>query len=195
MFLLLSIFTWKALVFCSNVAIIKPLDQGLLAGQMQIVFKSTDICAAVKTKPSRALCVGVHEVFRFKALHRGERRENWSRSLPSIWELHMPLGTLVEGRFLQGSQFFIVVLDGMTGPQPSPRVLCAFAASLPLALVRRGFVSSNSGPSHARSRCVSVPLSSCVCVTSCAAGSGTGLICKGLRFTVVWGSFPKRLVN
>lgn len=77
----------------------------------------------------------------------------------------MPLGTSVEGRFLQGSQFFIVVLDGMTGPQPSPRVLRAFAASLPLALVRGGIVSSNSGPGHARSRCVSVPLSSCVCVT------------------------------
>lgn len=159
MFLLLSIFTWKALVFCSNVAIIKPLDQGLLAGQIQIVFESTDICAAVKTKLRHALCIGVHEVFRFQALHHGECRENWSRSLPSVWELCMPLGTLVEGRFLQGSQYFIMVLDVMTGLQPSPQVLCA------LASVRRGIVNINDGPSHARSRCVSLPQSSCVWVT------------------------------
>lgn len=50
MFLLLSIFTWKVLVFRSNVAIIKLLHQGLLAGQIQIVFKSVDVCAAVKTQ-------------------------------------------------------------------------------------------------------------------------------------------------
>lgn len=49
-FLLLSIFTWKALVFCSNVTIIKLLHQALLAGQIQIVFKSVDVCAAVKTQ-------------------------------------------------------------------------------------------------------------------------------------------------
>lgn len=57
MFLLLLIFTWKALVFCSNVAIINPLDQGLLAGQIQIVFKSMGICAAVKTNLRNTLYV------------------------------------------------------------------------------------------------------------------------------------------
>lgn len=101
MFLLLSIFTWKALVFCSNVAIIKPLDQGLLAGQIQIVFKSVDICAAVKTNLTHTLCIRVHEILQFKALYHGKCSENRSRSLPSDWELHILLCTIVEARFLQ----------------------------------------------------------------------------------------------
>jgi len=73
----------ETLVFCSNVAIIKPLDQGLLAGQIQIVFKSMDICAAVKTSLRNTLCITVHEIFQFIALYRGACRENRSRSLPS----------------------------------------------------------------------------------------------------------------
>lgn len=103
MFLLLSIFTWKALVFCGNVAFIKPLDQDLLAGQIQIVFKSMDICATVKTNLSHTLCIRGHEIFQFTALYRGEYSENKSRSLPSHWDLHIPMCTMVEARFLQVS--------------------------------------------------------------------------------------------